>query len=78
MTIPAAIAVTNWGVFEWEEIGSTKPKRGKEITSDALAEALKQQLRFNSHEWNRFNMSKTTHSSWLAHGSSPICERLPL
>ena len=58
MTIPAAIAVTNWGVFEWEEIGSTKPKRGKEITSDALAEALKQQLRFNSHEWNRFNMSK--------------------
>ena len=29
-----------------------------EYSSHKLAEALKQQLRFNSHEWNRFNMLK--------------------
>jgi hypothetical protein len=57
LAIPATIArVKNCGVFEWEEIGSKKPKLGEEITNDALAEALRQQHRFNSREWNRFNL----------------------
>jgi hypothetical protein len=64
LAIPAAIArVTNWGVFEWKEIGSRRPKLGEEITNDALAEALEQQLRFTSKEWKRFNMPTQTLAS---------------
>ena len=61
LAIPSTIAsVKNRGVFEWQEIGSEKPKLGEEITNDSLVEALQQQRCFSSQEWNRFNMPEKT------------------
>ena len=62
--------VSNAPILKWEEIGSEKPQAGHEIINDALAKALESKKEFTQEEFNNFQVSVLTESSYIKVGGS--------
>ena len=51
--------------LKWEEIGSEKPQTGSEIINAALAKALEVQKEFTQEQFDQFQVSDLTESSYI-------------
>ena len=52
------------GLF-WEDVGTTEPTEGQEITNTNLADALKFKLEFTKQEWSNFGIPSLRVGDWI-------------
>eukprot|EP00966_Prymnesium_polylepis_P108973 2521791-Prymnesium_polylepis.1 len=63
--------------LKWEETGTEKPTKGKQITHRKLAEALESQTVFSQQEWDEFGVKKLQEHDFIKSDESyfkPIVE----
>jgi ankyrin repeat protein/Ca2+-binding EF-hand superfamily protein len=53
---------------KWKDVGTQKPAKGQEITNEALAAKLQQQLEFTNEEWDNFKVSTLSDDSYIKAG----------
>jgi len=67
--LPAAPDAAASGL-KWKNVGTQKPSTGLEITSQALANALRSKVEFNDDEWKAFDISVLRYNHFLKSGDS--------